>query len=110
MVIATNWTTAWMMTGMGIGVVFCILLLLVLILWVFHRVAAGKDKAPAPVKTVSKDNGEEHPVLTEYLDDMAAIATTLYLYFDNVHDEESGVLTIHVDEHSHWHAELNAGL
>ena len=38
---------------------------------------------------------------------MAAIATTLYLYMNNAHDEESGVLTIHMDEHTLWHAELN---
>ena len=107
MILATNWTTAWLMTGMGVGVVFCILLLLVLILQIFSLVATGKEKTPSPVKTVSRDNGDEHPILSEYKDDMAAIATTLYLYMNNAHDEESGVLTIHLDEHTLWHAELN---
>ena len=108
MILATNWSEAWLMTGMGVGTVFVILILLVLILQIFSAVAAaGKDKAPAPVKSVSRDNGEEHPILSEYKDDMAAIATTLYLYMNNAHDEESGVLTIHMDEHTLWHAELN---
>ena len=39
-----------------------------------------------------------------------AIATALYLHMENAHDEESGVLTIHMDEHPAWHAELNASL
>ena len=110
MILATNWTTAWLMTGMGIGVVFSILVLLVLILQIFSLFAAGNDKKTALIKTVSKDNGEEHPILSEYKDDMAAVATTLYLYFNNAHDEESGVLTIHMGDHSAWHAELNAAL
>jgi len=110
MILATNWTTAWLMTGIGVGVVFCILLLLVLILQIFSIVAAGKGKKPAPVKKTLKDDGTEHPILTEYQEDMAAVATTLYLYMNNAHDEESGVLTIRINEHTAWHAELNAGL
>lgn len=98
------------MTGMGIGVVFVILVLLVLILLLFSAVAAGAEKKPAPSKPVAKDDGEPHPHTVEYNADMAAIATTLYLYMNNSHDEESGVLTIHMDEHTAWHAELNAGL
>ena len=98
------------MTGMGIGVVFSILVILVFILQIFSKVAAGTEKKPAPAKPISKDNGEPHPHTVEYNADMAAIATTLYLYMNNSHDEESGVLTIHMDEHTAWHAELNAGL
>lgn len=110
MILATNWTTAWLMTGMGIGVVFAILVLLVLILQVFNVVFADLEKKPAPAKSISKDDGEPHPHTVEYNADMAAVATTLYLYMNNAHDEESGVLTIHLDEHTAWHAQLNAGL
>ena len=39
--------------------------------------------------------------------DKAAIATALYLYFQNVHDEESDVITIRSNHNSAWHHELN---
>ena len=39
--------------------------------------------------------------------DEAAVATAVYLYLNGRHDEESGVLTIHVNDHSLWHEELN---
>ena len=32
MTLLTNWPTVWLMTGMGVGIVFCILIILVLIL------------------------------------------------------------------------------
>ena len=34
----------------------------------------------------------------------------VYLYMNGRHDDESGVLTIHVNEHSLWHEELNERL
>ena len=42
--------------------------------------------------------------------DQIAIATAIYLYTANQHDEESGILTIHHTDHSAWHAELNKHL
>ena len=53
MILATNWSAAWLMTGMGVGTVFVILILLVLILQIFSVVAAaGKDKAPTTAKSI----------------------------------------------------------
>lgn len=100
--LSSDWATVWTMAGMGVGVVFVILVLLVLVLQVFSAVATkatlGTHHAAAPVAKPASEAGD---------DEKAAIATALYLYFNNTHDEESGVLTIHVEDHPAWHAELN---
>ena len=49
MVLLTNWGDAWMMTGIGIGVVFCILCILVFVLQGFSAVAKQGPKAKAEV-------------------------------------------------------------
>ena len=80
MILATDWTAAWLMTGVGVGVVFAILIILVLVLQIFDAVVGSSGVKP-----------------------LAAV----YLYFNNIHDEESGKLTIHLNEHTGWHAVLN---
>ena len=88
------------MAGISVGVVFSILVVLVLVLTVFSAVAQGKKVKPVAVaapKSVSEGSAA----------DEAAVAMAVYLYMNGRHDEESGVLTIHVNEHSLWHEELN---
>lgn len=98
------------MTGVGVGVVFCILVLLVLVLQIFSAVAEKGSAVPAK-KTMAPRKAAEAPLAEDASDRQAvAIATALYLHMENAHDEESGVLTIHMDEHPAWHAELNASL
>ena len=46
MILATKWTTAWLMTGLGFGAVFSILVLLVLLLQIFSYVAAKSEVKP----------------------------------------------------------------
>ena len=91
------------MTGIGVGVVFCILVVLVFVLQIFNMVA--KPSAPkaqaAPLAQPLSSASEE---------DKAAVAVALHLYMGCVHDEESHVLTIHNDAHPAWHAELNPEL
>ncbi len=111
MILATKWTTAWLMTGLGFGAVFIILVLLVLLLQIFSYVAAKsevKPKAAAAKKVSAKDDTKQK--VEGYEEDMAAVATAVYLYLNSAHDEESGVLTIQNDERSLWHAELNASV
>lgn len=109
-ILATKWTTAWLMTGMGIAVVFSILLLLVFVLQIFSKIAEGSEtKSKRRVKSVSSVNDIKEQV-EGYEEDMAAVATAVYLYQNGAHDQESGVLTIHQDEYSLWHAELNESL
>ncbi|MBO4444514.1 MAG: OadG family protein [Bacteroidaceae bacterium] len=100
-----TWSDMWAMTGIGFGTVFTILILLVLILGVFNLVAKGSKKTatakPALPKAApaiaAKSNADD--------DDLAAVATALYLFYQEVHDEESFVLTIHHHEHNAWRPE-----
>ena len=89
----TDWSTAWLMAGMSVGVVFFILVLLVLVLQVFNMVSGSSASQKAEHEETNADE--------------VAVATAVYLYLSSHHDEESGLLTIHVNGHSGWHEELN---
>lgn len=103
-----TWSDIWAMTGIGIGTVFTILILLVLILGIFNLIAKGsKKETPAKVAlpkhshTIAEVKDEE-PTAD---DDIAAVTTALYLFYREIHDEESFVLTIHHHEHNAWRPE-----
>lgn len=108
MILATNWGTAWLMTGMGFGVVFLILILLVIILSIFSSVfvkpAKAADTKPAAMAQMAQ------PIANASEDDKAAVAVALYLYLNNQHDEESGKLTIVPTPNAGWHSVLNTRL
>ncbi len=109
-ILATKWSTAWLMTGLGVGAVFFILILLVLILQVFSMVFAEGGVKPKRFTKKANPVGDFKEQVEGYEEDMAAVATAVYLYLNSAHDEESGVLTIQQDQHSLWHAELNEKL
>lgn len=108
MTLLTNWPTVWLMTGMGIGIVFCILIILVLILQFMGDINArtiGSKKAQAAADGCPCGCGD-----TEASEaDLAAVATAVHLYQNDLHDYESGVLTWHPTETA-WHSELNPSL
>ena len=107
---AVNWTAVWQMTGVGIGVVFCILVLLVFILSGFSTVVGGKKKAPqTKVKAVPAAAPAAQPqaAASDASDDEAAVATALFLFYQEMHDDESYRITIKHPAYSAWHAELN---
>lgn len=106
MVLLSITSDTWLMTGMGIGVVFLILCLLVLVLQVFNLVAksAAPKPATAPVTPAAQ------PVENASEDDRAAVAVAVYLYLNDAHDKESGILTIRHNEQSEWHSILNTRL
>ena len=96
------------MTGLGIGTVFALLILLFLILSVFSKVTRKtRDKVLTGVEAVK--NVVEKEEIAESTRN-AAIATAVYLYMQGRHDEESGIITIHHPDHPLWHAELNEHL
>lgn len=105
--LTTDWGQAWTMAGISVGVVFTILLLLVCVLVIFSLVARGNKEKPAvaQVATVASKSAQKGSQADE-----AAVAMAVYLYMNGRHDEESGILTIHVNEHSLWHEELNERL
>ena len=115
-ILSTDWGLAWGMAGISVGVVFAILILLVGVLYVFHFVAAGNEAKAAEAAKPKVLTGAEY-IKSKQADiasasdlDKVALATAVYLYMSNQHDEESGVLTIHHTDHTAWHAELNRHL
>jgi len=104
----TNWSTVWLMTGLGLGTVFVILIVLFCVLSVFSSVTRKtRDKVMTGVEAVK--NVVEKEEIAENTRN-AAIATAVYLYMQGRHDEESGIITIHHPDHPLWHAELNQHL
>ena len=95
------------MTGIGIGTVFVLLIVLFCVLSVFSKVTRKtRDKVKAGVVAV-----KEVVVKDEIAENTrnAAIATAVYLYMQGRHDDESGILTIR-HTNSAWHAVLNKRL
>ncbi len=96
-ILAVNWGNALLITGVGFGLVFTVLVLLIFIVKSFGLIFAQKPKAqPAPVAAAA-------PVESTDETDMAAIAYVLHTFY-NQHDEESDVLTIRHDDvaYSPW--------
>ena len=96
-ILAINWGNAFLITGVGFGLVFIVLVLLIFIVKSFGLIFVQKPKAQAAVAA---------PAATaEATDetDMAAIAYVLHVFY-NQHDEESDVLTIRHDDvaYSPW--------
>ena len=92
--LAVNWGNALLITGVGFGLVFLVLVLLIFIVKSFGVIFAQKPKAQAAEVAA--------PAATEATDetDMAAIAYVLHTFY-NQHDEESDVLTIRHDDEAY---------
>ena len=97
------------MTGVGIGVVFSILLVLVLILQIFTLVARMTKAKVTEVKNDFSTKQQAKAFEQASEQDKAAVAVALYLYYNDAHDHESGVLT-HTYNFHHWRRELNPQL
>ena len=106
--LTTNWSTVWLMTGLGIGTVFCILVLLILVLQIFTAVAPKTTHTIKAGAMAVKEKIEEDEIARN--NEQAAIATAIYLYLQSQHDEESGMLTIQHTDYTAWHSELNQHL
>ena len=99
----------WLLAGISVLVVFSILLILVLILGIFTAIA---KKTTAKVKAVKSTLGsslEAKSFEKASDEDKAAVAMALYLYFHEMDNRESRVLTI-VPYPSAWGAQLNPRL
>ena len=96
--LAINWGNTMLITGVGFGLVFLVLVLLIFIVKLFGVIFVQKPKAQAPaaapVAAAAAVNEDE---------DMAALAYVLHTFY-NQHDEESDVLTIRHDDvaYSPW--------
>lgn len=105
MILLTDWAAAWKMTGMGVGIVFAILVILVLILQIMGFISAHTKSSKPAATTGGTGTGSSE--VTEQ--DLAAVATTVHLYQNDLHDNESGILTWHPTE-TGWHSELNPSI
>ncbi|MCQ2222612.1 MAG: OadG family protein [Bacteroidaceae bacterium] len=103
----------WQLAGISVGVVFTILLALVAVLGIFTIVAKKtKEKTAAVTNNIVSNiqaNQQAKAVSGISEQDKAAIATAVYLYFNDDHDHESGVLTIN-NTPSNWGHVLNPRL
>ncbi len=97
-------------SGFAILVVFVALTLLVLAFYAFGKINRyqfkrnkTKSNLSKNITSTSKDNDDEIPAL-----EVAAIATALTLFFSDVHDEESNVITIKRIErrYSPWNSKI----
>ncbi|MBQ5925969.1 MAG: OadG family protein [Paludibacteraceae bacterium] len=110
--LAINWNNIILVTLVGFGVVFCILVLLIAVITLFGKVMAPKAKVTKTTTTTGAGNATVKVEQTEEGHipalDSAAIATALHMYFDEVHDEESLVVTIKTVErrYSPWNSKI----
>lgn len=97
-ILAINWSEAFNVVGFGLLMVFIILILLVMVLTLFSNAVAPKVRIPR--KTRMKNNTANISTEEDFDEDhlsadaCAAIAIALHLYYAEVHDEESAIITI----------------
>ena len=99
----------WLLAGISVLVVFSILLILVLILGIFTAIAKKTTAKAKAVKSTISSSLEAKSSEKASDEDKAAVATALYLYFEERDNRESRVLTI-VPYPSAWGAQLNPRL
>ena len=97
------------MAGISVLVVFSILLILVLILGIFTAIAKKTTAKAKAVKSTISSSLEAKSFEKASDEDKAAVATALYLYFNERDNRESRILTI-VPYPSAWGATLNPRL
>lgn len=103
--LAINWGYALLVTGIGMGTVF---LLLIILIWIINLQTKITDRLedqvkPQPSVTAPVVTTDAHPTPHE----QAAIAMAMHLYFDS-HDEEPHVITIQEVErrYSPWSSKI----
>ena len=99
----------WLLAGISVCVVFAILVILVLILSLFTAAAKKTTAKARAVKSTIETSLEAKSFEKASEQDKAAVATALYLYFQERDNRESRVLTI-VPYPSAWGAQLNPRL
>ena len=99
----------WLLAGISVLVVFSILLILVAILNIFTIVAKKTTAKAKAVKNTIETSLEAKSFEKASEQDKAAVATALYLYFNEKDNRENRVLTI-VPYPSAWGAQLNPRL
>lgn len=103
--LAVNWTNAWIITLIGFSLVVVLLILLVFVLMLFGAImqrlnAPKKETNLKPVAVVPSAEPVESVDITG--EELAAIAMAIQLSKEPQHDNESKVLTIVSNPNSAW--------
>lgn len=118
MLLTIDWNSALIVTFIGFLLVFAVLCLLVFLIQIFgtlmtRKIIIRRVKKPVDSEIVatSTDN-DQHSDYDEVIltaDESAAIAMALHLYYADVHDEESHVMTIKTVErrYSPWSSKIH---
>ena len=110
-VVNMGWIDMLLMAGIGFGVVFLVLVLLIYIMrgmgWVFTRQKKAEKAAKAAAAGVAVAE-EDHEAISDQ-EIAAAIITALKLYKSNLHDQESEMITIHriARAYSPWSSKIH---
>ena len=101
-----GWIEMLLMTLIGFGVVFCVLVLLIFVMKGMGGVFTRQKKAAKAATGVAAD--DEHDAITDQ-EIAAAIITALKLYKSNLHDQESEMITIHriARAYSPWSSKIH---
>lgn len=101
--LSINWTNAFIVTFLGISIVFVVLCLLIGVLHCFGLVAKRTNNDSAEKSEISEESSS-----VVYGNESAAIATALHLYYADIHDEESYIITIkNIDnKYSPWSSKI----
>lgn len=108
--LTVNWPHVWMVTLIGGGLTFVLLIVLVYLLRLFGTIMKPRVKVPKVVhnETTSEIKYDEKVKVTLQANTTAAIAMALHLYYDDPHDEEQHVITIKKVErrYSPWNSKI----
>ena len=107
-----GWIEMLLMTLIGFGVVFCVLVLLIFVMkgmgGVFTRQKKAEKVAKAAAAGVVLAEDDHHEAISDQ-EIAAAIITALKLYKSNLHDQESEMLTINriARAYSPWNSKIH---
>jgi Na+-transporting methylmalonyl-CoA/oxaloacetate decarboxylase gamma subunit len=89
---AVNWSQIWVITAVGYTVVFSALVLLIFVFKFMPKVLNMQLKRKLKREGKYTENGGKEEFIAGEVN--AAIGTALALYFNDIHDEESKIITI----------------
>ena len=97
-VLNINWSNAFVVLGLGIGIVFIVLIMLVLLLSGFSWFFIRKEKTGTNIPIVAANAPAE-------AEKVAAIVMALHSFYQDVHDEESYIVSIK-EKKTSWNSKI----
>lgn len=108
-----NWENAFIVVGFGFAMVLVILILLVLLLVLWEKILAffTSLKRKKQKQELEKTRIDNRILREDFADpnDIAAISAAIYMYFSELHDSESNVITIESTDryYSPWSSKVH---